>query len=176
MTSDYYDIDDILADSEKIPCRFNMTIPGLGYLEGNPGKLLAKDTKIEIPMWLAEVLAVSGVLEQSEMSFVDLSEPDFVNSRVTNAIKTSPVSVDLHSIMPNYYKLAEKWCALFEDRSTIQIIMEMLRERAFEIYNFANNANKQVNNDFVYSLDEFERKLLRVTSDTNRQMRKWIQE
>ena len=46
MTSNYFDLDDILADSEKIPCRFNITVPGLGYLEGNPGKAIAKDTKI----------------------------------------------------------------------------------------------------------------------------------
>ena len=42
MTTDYYDLDDILADSEKLTCKFNITVPGLGYLEGNPGNLFMK--------------------------------------------------------------------------------------------------------------------------------------
>jgi len=32
----YYDIDAILTDAQKVPCTFEITIPGLGYLEGNP--------------------------------------------------------------------------------------------------------------------------------------------
>lgn len=34
----YYDIDAILTDAQKVPCTFEITIPGLGYLEGNPGE------------------------------------------------------------------------------------------------------------------------------------------
>ena len=33
----YYDIDAILTDAEKVPCAFELDIPGLGYLDENPG-------------------------------------------------------------------------------------------------------------------------------------------
>ena len=33
----YYDIDAILTDAHKLPCTFEIDIPGLGYLEENPG-------------------------------------------------------------------------------------------------------------------------------------------
>lgn len=174
MTKDYYDLDDILADAEKIPCRFNITVPGLGYLEGNPGKAIQKDTKVELAMWLAQVLAISGILEDSETSFVDLSEPDFMNYKVLNAIKTDPVHLDLHSISPNYFKLIEKWSTLFNDKSTIAIAMKMLKERAFEINNFANNSNRKFNNNFTYSLDEFEKEIYKITAESNKRMRKWM--
>ena len=36
MTS-YYDIDAILTDAQKIPCTFELDVPGLGYIDGNAG-------------------------------------------------------------------------------------------------------------------------------------------
>lgn len=170
----YYDLDDVLTDGEKIPCRFNMTVPGLGYLEGNPGKAIEKNTKIELPLWLAEVLAICELSEESQSTFIDLSQPDFLNAKVINAIKANPLSIDLHSILTNYYRLSEKWAAMFSDEELIEVVLTMLKERAFEINNFACNTNKQSNNNFIYSLDEFEKKLYKATSVSNKQMRNWI--
>lgn len=33
----YYDVDAILTDAQKLPCTFELDVPGLGYLDGNPG-------------------------------------------------------------------------------------------------------------------------------------------
>ena len=33
----YYDVDAILTDGDKVPCAFELDIPGLGYLDENPG-------------------------------------------------------------------------------------------------------------------------------------------
>lgn len=33
----YYNIDAILTDAQKVPCTFDLDIPGLGYLEENAG-------------------------------------------------------------------------------------------------------------------------------------------
>lgn len=169
----YYDIDDILADSEKVPCRFTLTVPGLGYLEGNPGKAIEKDTKVELPMWLAEVLATSLVLAGTEDSFVELLQPEFVGPRVLNAIRADPTSVDLHTIASNFYRLAEKWLALFNDTELVEVVMAMLKERAVEIDNYASNTSNLVNSNFLYSLDEFERALYRATYESKKQMRTW---
>lgn len=169
----YYDIDDILADGERVPCKFNLTVPGLGYLEGNPGKSIAKDTKLDLPMWLAAVLAVCAISEDSEESFIDLLEPDFISPRVMNAIKADAKLVDLHSIMGHYYKMAEKWSRMFNDAELAQTVMAMLKDRALEIDNYASNASKHVNSTFLYSLDEFERSLYRSIYESKRQMRAW---
>lgn len=173
MASNYYDLDDILADAEKVPSRFNLTVPGLGFLEGKPGKSIVKDTKLDLPVWLAESLAACAILEGSDERFIELLEPDFISPKVLNAIQSNPVTVDLHSILTNYYKLVEKWALMYEDRDLIETSMQMLKERAFEISNFANNTNKQMNNGFIFSLDEFEKKLFKLTSDSSRQMKKW---
>lgn len=33
----YYDVDTILTDAQKVPCTFELSVPGLGYLDGNSG-------------------------------------------------------------------------------------------------------------------------------------------
>lgn len=33
----YYNIDAILTDAQKVPCKFSLDIPGLGYLDDNAG-------------------------------------------------------------------------------------------------------------------------------------------
>lgn len=172
----YYDINDILADGEKIPCKFNLSVPGLGYLEGNPGKLIQNGTKLDLPMWLAEVLAVCSTLENTQETFIELLEPDFIAPKVLNAIRADPKSVDLHSIMGNYYKLCEKWALMFDEKDLIDTILIMLKERAMEIDNFASNATKHVNSPFLLSLDEFEKDLYRITHESKKQMRIWNNE
>lgn len=57
MTS-YYDVDAILTDAQKMPCTFELTVPGLGYLEGNMGADISQGSKVELPLWLGEMLAL----------------------------------------------------------------------------------------------------------------------
>jgi len=33
----YYDIDTILTDAQKLPCTFELDVPGLGFIDGNAG-------------------------------------------------------------------------------------------------------------------------------------------
>ncbi|CAI5760384.1 unnamed protein product [Candida verbasci] len=169
----YYDIDDIIADSQKIPCQFNITVPGLGYLEGNPGKSIKQNTKIELPFWLAEILAISTILNNDE-SFINLIDPDFISTKIINAIKSDSNSIDLHKIISHYYVSIEKWCKLFNDVELIENSMHLLKQRSFEINNFANNVNKSVGSDFIYTLDEFEKKLYKDSCESNKLMKKWL--
>lgn len=174
MSGNYYDLDDILADGEKIPCRFNITVPGLGYLEGNPGRAIEKDTKLDLPIWLAEILAKSTIGEDNTQGFINLIDPDFINSQVLNAIKTSATSIDLHKLLPHFYRLVEKWSTLFKDEELIHIVLNLIKDRAMEISNYASNTNKTINNEFIYTLDEFEKKLYKITSESNKSMRNWL--
>ncbi len=52
--SSYYDVDAILTDAQKVPCTFELTVPGLGYLEGNMSGDMKQGSKVELPLWLGE--------------------------------------------------------------------------------------------------------------------------
>lgn len=56
--SSYYDIDAILTDAQKVPCTFELTVPGLGFLEGNMSGDIKQGSKVELPLWLGEMLAL----------------------------------------------------------------------------------------------------------------------
>ena len=64
--SSYYDVDAILTDAQKVPCTFELTVPGLGYLEGNMTGDMKQGSKTELPLWLGEMLALRSVLYQDE--------------------------------------------------------------------------------------------------------------
>ncbi|KAI3405121.1 PSF3 [Candida oxycetoniae] len=191
----YYDLDDILADSEKLPCLFNHTIPGLGYLEGNPGKPIKENTKIELPIWLAQVLAVihtQSNSQEAQMSataassfepdpestpFISLIDPEFINDKVKNAFKSDPQSLNLHKLSPQYYKMIQRWCSLFYEPDLVELIMNSLKVRSFEINNFASNVYaKHFNDEFIYTLEEFEKRLFKETSESHKLMRQWLRE
>lgn len=63
---------------------------------------------------------------------------------------------------------------MYNDEKLIENVMNCLKIRSLEIYNFSNNANKTLNNEFLYSLDEFEKALFKLTSESNKLMRKWF--
>ncbi|SCU98993.1 LANO_0F00408g1_1 [Lachancea nothofagi CBS 11611] len=180
----YYDIDDILADANKFPCRFNYDIPGLGYLEGNIGKDIKINAKVELPLWLARILAIvggdPGIGDEGALPFVELMAPDMLSPKVMNAIKSGPVTLDVHSINSHFYALAVKWATLFNDRDLVQILNYMLLERSQEINNFASSIQLEKlgrgrdMGPFMLTLDEFEKKLYRESHESCKDMKKWI--
>ncbi|SCW03819.1 LAFE_0G18910g1_1 [Lachancea fermentati] len=179
----YYDIDDILSDATKFPCRFNYSIPGLGYLEGNVGNPIQKNAKIELPLWLARVLAIIGANadEDSEdaLPFLELMTPDMLSTRVMNAIKSNPVSLDVHSINSHFYALATKWATLFNDALLVKILNVMILERSQEINNHAASVSidSMVKNDpgmFLLTLDESEKQLYKDSHISCKEMKQWM--
>lgn len=183
----YYSIDDILAETTKFPCRFNYDIPGLGFLEGNPGKAINKNAKIELPFWLAKILAIVGVehdlTDEAPLPFLELLPPDLFGPKVINAIKSDATSLDVHSINVHFYSLAIKWASLFNDREIANITSGMLLERCQEINNYAVSGSSDDQqmayypesvSSFLLTLDEFEKLLYTRTKRSSMEMKNWI--
>lgn len=171
----YFDLDDILASAEKIPCKFNSDAPGLGYLQGNPGHAIPKNAKVEVPFWLASVLVENPLFDEDDQEFIELGETKFETSQFVNAIRASGVSVDLHLIYPYYYDLVVEWSKLHLELPSGKQAMKLLNERAMEIYNYANNTNKPINNRFLLLLDEFEKVLFKKANELSKQTKQWLE-
>ncbi|PMD62087.1 GINS complex, Psf3 component [Hyaloscypha bicolor E] len=158
----YYDIDAILTDNQKVPCTFNLTLPHLGYLDSAPGRPLPSGTKVDLPLWLAERLAVSQLTPQTSLITLDL--PPSLSPRVMNALKADPKSVDLRSLAANFYGLAERILDLFEEEEVCDVLLESWRVRASEGV------------EFLRGLSEEERVLFRSAHDSSKAMRVWMGE
>ncbi|KAE9365794.1 GINS complex, Psf3 component [Stipitochalara longipes BDJ] len=178
----YYDIDAILTDNQKVPCTFNLTLPQLGYLDSTPGRPLPSGTKVDLPLWLAERLAVSQLTPQTSLITLDL--PPSLSPRVMNALKADPKSVDLRSLAANFYGLAERILELFEEEEVCDVLLESWRVRAAEVGDHAVSSGKGKGGgvgggegvEFLRGLDEKERELFRSAHDSSKAMRVWMGE
>jgi GINS complex subunit 3 len=170
---------------QKVPCTFNLTIPSLGYLDAQPGRPLPSGTRIDLPLWLAERLAVSQLTPTTSLIALDL--PPSLSPRVMNALKADPKSVDLRALAQNFYGLAERILELFEEEEVCDVLLETFRKRAAEINDHASNVNAGNRGgggggvggegvEFLRGLDEKERELFRSAHDSSKAMRVWMGE
>ncbi|KAF7845635.1 hypothetical protein BT93_L1493 [Corymbia citriodora subsp. variegata] len=169
----YYDVDAILTDAQKLPCTFGLDVPGLGYLDGNPGSTMKTGSKIDLPLWLGVMLAVSN--SQSNEPLLTLEYPSALQQRVINAMKADPKSVDIRAQAPHFYALAFRVLEIFEDDDVVATLSETFRARAAEIADHAHNVRGGLaeGQTFLASLDELERSLYRAAHDGRKAVRAW---
>ena len=98
MDQSYWEVDDILAESQRLPCTFNIDVPGLGYLEGSGEPDIEKHARLELPYWMAELLAVYDI--------VTIQQPRAFGTRVRAALDATATSVQLRNLVPQWYALA----------------------------------------------------------------------
>ncbi|KAJ4295341.1 DNA replication protein [Kalmusia sp. IMI 367209] len=189
MTS-YYHVDAILTDAQKVPCTFELTVPGLGFLEGNMSGDMKQGSKVELPLWLGEMLALSQSLDTS--SLVTLDHPAALGPRVLNALKADARTVDLRALAPHFYNLGARILELFEEEEMIEVLSdvsatlyhanssanrrEAFKARAAVIADQAHNPRGALGEgvDFMRGLDENERQLFRASHDSAKAVRMWM--
>ncbi|KAB8337182.1 hypothetical protein FH972_021486 [Carpinus fangiana] len=172
----YYDIDAIMTDAQKVPCTFTLTVPGLGYMEGSPGQPIHSGTSVALPIWLAEILAVSQSLGTAPMATIDM--PLCLQPRVLNALKADPRTVDLRQQAAHFYSLGARMLELFEEDDLVDVLLQTFKQRAAIISDHASNARGALSDakgvDFMRGLDEQERCLFRIAHDSGNATRAWM--
>ncbi|KNZ57644.1 hypothetical protein VP01_210g23 [Puccinia sorghi] len=118
MDDAYYSLDQLLAENQKIPCIFNINVPGMGYLEGaherdvspmdhqhtKPTKLkttfpwvkIQAYSTIEIPFWLASILSQQE--EDENQNYLTIQIPAAFNLQIRNALAASTKNVNLKNL------------------------------------------------------------------------------
>ncbi|KAK9457124.1 DNA replication complex GINS protein-like protein psf3 [Dipodascopsis uninucleata] len=177
--NNYYSIDDILTDGHKIPTVFQIDVPGMGYLEH--GRSTNTDIEegacIELPLWMSEVLAITGISDELPVGFITVSTPLQFNSKVVNAIKADAVTVDIKALCSQFFKLGERWLSMTGDESLLEVLMEAFKKRSALINDHAYNTRLAMIADstaFLAKLDETELQLYRRAHDSSKDLRKWI--
>ncbi|KAJ9654048.1 DNA replication protein [Neophaeococcomyces mojaviensis] len=174
----YYDVDAILTDAQKVPCTFEIDVPGLGYLDGNPGGTVKAGTKLDLPLWLGVMLAVSSGNNSGSQPLVTLDFPAPLQQRVINALKADPNSVDLRAQAPHFYALGARILDLFEDDEMVDVLTDTFRTRAAKIADHAHNARGPLTDgvDFLRGLDESERVVFKSAHEGPKSVKNWSQD
>ncbi|KAF2860631.1 GINS complex, Psf3 component [Piedraia hortae CBS 480.64] len=119
----YYSPDAILTDAQKAPCTFTLAVPRLAPL--NSGSAVEAGTKLDIPLWMAELLAVSKPSGPSGQSLVTLDMPPALGQRVMNALRADPRSVDLRAQAFYFYGLCERMLELFDEEDMVEVLTDV---------------------------------------------------
>ncbi|MCJ1332271.1 DNA replication protein [Thelotrema lepadinum] len=170
----YYNVDAILTDAQKVPCTFEIDIPGLGFVDGHAGTDIKKGSNVNLPLWLGGYIAVQRFGDP--VLSIDL--PASLAPRVLNALKANPRTVDLRSLAPHFYELAARALDLFEEDEIVDVLTETFKNRAAEIADHANNTQSALGEggDFLRGLDEMERQLFRAAHDSSKAVKTWMGE
>jgi GINS complex subunit 3 len=84
---------------------------------------MKEGTKVEIPLWLGEMLAVSQT--STNVSNVTLDLPDALSTKVLNALRADPKTVELRPLVPHFYSLGTRILELFEDEDLAEVLTDV---------------------------------------------------
>lgn len=175
MDSSYWSISDILADSSRIPCTFNLDVPNLSHLRGDSSvdsqmhhqqssqassssssvdassDTIREKSRLELPFWLAEMLALNDIVAPS------LPRP--YSQRVRNALNADASSVQLRSQANWWYALGVRLASL-ESQGTesqsmlLQVLSTTYSARLPNVYDAAQHVASGARGGGGAGLDE----------------------
>ncbi|KAK4502405.1 hypothetical protein PRZ48_005830 [Zasmidium cellare] len=174
MATSYYSVDSILTDSQKAPCRFEVSVPLLTPL--NNGAAIENGTKLELPFWMGGMLALSRPAGPSSATLASVDMPSELGPRVLNALKADPKSVDIKAQARWFYGLGERMLDLFDDEEISEVLNDTFKQRALEIADKAANTRttQQGGDEFLRGLEESERRLFRAAHNGTNDVKKWF--
>ncbi len=121
--SSYYSPSHLQTDAQKAPLTFDLPCPHLSAL--NNGSSITPGTRLDLPLWLAEMLAVSKPGGPGSASLATLDLPAALGPRVLNALRADPVSVDLRAQAPWFYGLGERMLELFDEEEVGDVLTDV---------------------------------------------------
>lgn len=96
---DYLDLDDILAQTQTINCKFLINIPGLEFLSPGNSQDATQGSTLLLPFWMAKTLYTYSMID------VDLPKPYSANFR--EVMEVDADVVDLHRAGPHFYRFGK---------------------------------------------------------------------
>lgn len=178
---------------QKIPCTFQLDVPDLGYLDNTPTQPLKAGTKVNLPLWLAEMLAIANTGDPEGRSFVTFDLPPALGNDVIQALKADPRAVPLREQSPHFYGLATHMMDLINEDKLPEVLRHTFVTRANEVALHARKlggvgsrgrggAAEEGSNlgvggageEFLRGLDEWERKLFRKAHDGAKSGKEWM--
>ena len=166
--------------TQRVPCKFELELAELGYLDNNPSQPLKAGTQLHLPLWLAEMLALAntGSGEDSKAP-VTLNLPSSLSGPVVSALKADAKSVPLRDQSAHFYSLGTRMLDLFDEADLSVIMRRTFAGRATDIALHARKAGDDSvggsGEDFLRGLDEWERSLFRKAHDGTKASKEWLE-
>eukprot|EP01135_Chromosphaera_perkinsii_P007619 Nk52_evm75s914 gene=Nk52_evmTU75s914 len=152
MTSNYYDLNAILAEELSVGCTFRISASNLGHFDqGSDNIHLEEGTNVELPLWLASILR--------KRNMVDMDTPNIFGPKYRASLKADASTVDLHSWCPHYYDVGMKIANLMGEPNLGPDLKQAFLDRFHLIMDLSLNSAHEDTSAFTSKLDELERQL-----------------
>jgi GINS complex subunit 3 len=163
----YYDIDDILAEAEVLPCVFNTDGVDLGYLDLSTQHAdLKKNAKVELPYWLTTYLA--------DRNYVKLDVPSCFGNAYRIQLLADPRAANLKDRCFYFYELGLKIAILINDATITDMLQVVLASRLQDIIiREVVHRNTDFNN-FTAKLSNVEEKLFDIKYRSAVKYERWL--
>lgn len=167
----YYDIDDIMAEEQAVPCQFQNNIIKLGHFDPhgtNPD--LVKGSKMKLPLWMTKHL--------KEKKFVEVSFPKVYTLSYRQALTADSTVINLFDWNPFYFDFGMSFVKLVaasdEDaRPVSQALLDAFGERYRRVMDYSQNAVDEDTTELTKNLDTLERKLFEAGNIADKEFTKW---
>ncbi|KAF9821021.1 hypothetical protein IEO21_00998 [Rhodonia placenta] len=190
MEDDYFSVESILSENQKIQCTFKIDIPDMGHLDGGNERDIKALSKIQVPMWIAYILIYSD--------YADFTIPPPFAARVRNALNAEARSVRLSSLVGQgglWYGFGRMIMRLLNDapaQEISDILVKAFRARLPEIIDQAQHfasvhaaaasgsggggnglGSDEATMAFREGLDGTERELFVLAQESARRQKRW---
>ncbi|KAJ3024139.1 UNVERIFIED_CONTAM: DNA replication protein [Siphonaria sp. JEL0065] len=146
MTDKYWDIEDVLAEQQKIPCFISHDIPGYGFLDGNSSENVSSDS-------------------------VEIEIPACFSKRVLDDLSTSATSVNLNGLCPCFFYFGIKFVNLIEGIALGKVLAEAFSERLAEIMRYSQSGRSY--SKFISFLDDTEKQIFNIGRESFQSVQMW---
>ncbi|KAH7930256.1 hypothetical protein BV22DRAFT_1055137 [Leucogyrophana mollusca] len=182
MDNDYFSIDAILAENQKIQCTFKVDIPDMGHLGGGSDRDIKALAKVPVPIWLAYIILYSD--------WADFTIPAPFGPRVRNALKAEPRSVKLSGLVGAgglWYGFGKMIMDILGDEQAEQmsdVLTKTFRGRLLEVIDQAQHfaalgpsggggPSGDTAQSFREGLDGTERELFALAQESTKRSKRW---
>ncbi|KAF9520366.1 hypothetical protein BS47DRAFT_1323888 [Hydnum rufescens UP504] len=179
MENDYWSIDAIFAENQKLDCTFLLEVPNLGYIDGGDMPNIPAQTKMRLPYWLAAPLLVHDYLE--------FRIPPAVGYSVLKALSAEPRSVKLSSLVGgggSWYKFGKEISELLEEATSkdlTEALPKTFRARLVDLIDQAQHFDgtagstsaSGTGNEFREGLESTEREIFALAQNSAHLMKTW---
>lgn len=156
--SNYFDINDILSTQQRLPCKVEMPIYRLGYLDSSSeSEHLQPGTKLELPFWMARALC------SRKRHIVSVDLPKQYKEGYREIFSADPTMVDLHKLGPYFYNYGSQLLQfeLPETPDVAKSLLQTFQGRLRKIMDSSQNCFNEDTSKLVEKLDESERILFK---------------
>ncbi|CAH2056785.1 unnamed protein product [Thlaspi arvense] len=163
--SQYYNIDDILAEEELVPAVFQVAANVRLFDSSDDSNKVEPGSKVELPFWLACELH----LRQA----VSINLPTCFNQKTREELAADAAHVNLKNRCPYFYELGQKLLSLVGDRTIGPLLLATFQKRYKEVLIKAQTVALAVAPKFLTLLTREEIKLYEVAQSSMAAFKKW---